>query len=356
MNITRHHYLEYFLLYIDDELDAPGRKAVETFIALHGDLRAELDTLKLACLPAEEEKTDAAFKNGLLRLSSQHLDSSNYTGYFLRYVDNELTADEKRQVETFVLQHPALQDEFMQWQQTILPREPVLFEDKHLLFKKEVRGLSFVLRERLAAAAILILVAGATWWVNLSTTRRAATDKSLSVVSRILKPATGVTKQPAVAGGDRSVHPGPDQALEPRNTKTSDRTDAPRQLETTLTAAPGHNISRPVSDQIVQRPGTSAPTLAIAPPDSTSAMILNMVRQPDPAQPELAAALTEPMTTVDPDQPEDKTISIGAFQLNRNKVRGLLKQASRMLSGKIKPDGDDGLIQVAAFRFNTKPR
>ena len=43
--ITRDNYEELFLLYVDDELTAEQKKAVDAFVLLHPDLKAELDLL-----------------------------------------------------------------------------------------------------------------------------------------------------------------------------------------------------------------------------------------------------------------------------------------------------------------------
>lgn len=59
----------------------------------------------------------------------------NYEEYFLLYVDNELTAAEKRSVEQFIAMHPELQMELDMLMDTRLPGEQVHFEGKDMLMK-----------------------------------------------------------------------------------------------------------------------------------------------------------------------------------------------------------------------------
>ncbi|HMG66839.1 MAG TPA: hypothetical protein VK588_04100 [Chitinophagaceae bacterium] len=66
------------------------------------------------------------------------IDRHNYEDYFLLYVDNELTADQKRQVESFVNENSDLEEEFVMFQQSKLVPDPsIVFDKKDLLMKKE---------------------------------------------------------------------------------------------------------------------------------------------------------------------------------------------------------------------------
>jgi hypothetical protein len=62
---------------------------------------------------------------------------NNYEEYFMLYADNELSAAEKKAVETFVIQNPDLEKELLMVQQTILkPDNRIVFENKSLLMKQ----------------------------------------------------------------------------------------------------------------------------------------------------------------------------------------------------------------------------
>lgn len=55
MNLTRHNYEEYFLLYVDGELADSDRLAVEAFLQEHPDLGEEMDDLRRTVLsPADD--------------------------------------------------------------------------------------------------------------------------------------------------------------------------------------------------------------------------------------------------------------------------------------------------------------
>ena len=66
------------------------------------------------------------------------IDRHNYEEYFLLYIDNELTVEQMKQVELFVTENPDLEEELVMLHQSrLIPDDTIVFDDKHLLMKKE---------------------------------------------------------------------------------------------------------------------------------------------------------------------------------------------------------------------------
>src|SRR6478736_5152149 len=66
-----------------------------------------------------------------------NIDLHNYEEYFLLYIDNELSVDQKKQVELFVRENPDLEEELvMLMQSRLIPDDSIVFDRKHLLMKE----------------------------------------------------------------------------------------------------------------------------------------------------------------------------------------------------------------------------
>lgn len=66
------------------------------------------------------------------------IDRHNYEEYFLLFIDNELTVDQKKQVELFVKENPDLEEELVMLQQSrLIPDKSIVFNEKQLLIKEE---------------------------------------------------------------------------------------------------------------------------------------------------------------------------------------------------------------------------
>ncbi|HSU27709.1 MAG TPA: hypothetical protein VLJ68_04965 [Chitinophagaceae bacterium] len=167
MNITRHNYEEYFILYIDNELGVEQRLQVESFVQKNPDLKEELDTLLQFKLVPD---TAIVFDNKSQLIKPENhsaLHLANFEEWLVLYLDNELSEDQKALVEEFIQTQPEAQQEWALLQRTRLQPETIVFANKESLYRRDVKRIP-VLWWRVAAAAILVLAAGITLFVMLN--------------------------------------------------------------------------------------------------------------------------------------------------------------------------------------------
>ncbi|MEP7258050.1 MAG: hypothetical protein ABI687_06675 [Flavitalea sp.] len=189
MQINRHTYEEFFVSYIDNELDAEGRQAVEAFALDNPDLAKELHLLqqarihpeqgiifldKKSLFKSEEENT---FFNGLI------INPGNYEEYFTLYIDNELSAEEKKAVDDFVHAYPQYLGELGLF--VSLKVEPDLgvhFAGKERLYREEERRrfITWGWQKMAAAALVGILLSVSAWFYFTHTRRDTGNGQTLS--------------------------------------------------------------------------------------------------------------------------------------------------------------------------------
>jgi hypothetical protein len=159
MNINRHNYEAFFLLYVDNELSAPERKTVELFVQENADLKEELHLLQQTVFNAD----DIVFenKNSLLKEEITALQQN-----LLLYIDDELGAADKLNTEKLLKADSAASKELAVLKKTKLqPDTDIVFAKKKVLYKKESGKIVGLPWRRIAAAAILL---GFGTWATIS--------------------------------------------------------------------------------------------------------------------------------------------------------------------------------------------
>jgi hypothetical protein len=163
MNINRHNYEEYFILYMDNELSSAERRMVETFVQHHPDLKEELDIL-LQSKFTPDHSVVFENKNDLLKITEENaITISNYEEWLSLYIDDELTKEQKAEVEMLAAAHPQIQTELLLLQKTKLQPDTIIFPDKNLLYRRSEKVRLIRMQWwRVAAAAILLLAISTT--------------------------------------------------------------------------------------------------------------------------------------------------------------------------------------------------
>jgi hypothetical protein len=370
--INRSNYEEFFLLYVDDELDAASKLAVEDFIQQHSDLAIELEMLMRArSLPEEIVFTD---KGSLLRTEGNNINETNYQEYFLLYVDNELSISKREEVEKYVLQHPRLQNEFTLIKQTVLSPETISYGEKANLYRTEKRRTIYIKPWRLAAAAIFIGVCIGGWLLmqkNSPTITVAETNKNVPA------PAQQAVKAPV-----DTTEQNPKQQAEPRvqevlASKQTGKENNRKQEAQVVTKKP---IEKPASNNTVNNEAehdlayehvdpsnndiirqqnelpSSVNVTAEVPPDLTEKQSETEVLTPQQVSDESGDYKIYPVAYKEINtNDDDNSLHVGVFDLNKTKVKTLFKKAGRVFNNR--PNdlaNEDGKLQVANFEIETK--
>ncbi len=152
IDINRHNYETFFLLYTDKELSVEEKDVVDKFVKANPDLQEELLMLQQSIL-----KPDHIIFSDKFSLHKEDLIPTQLQGKLLLYLDKELNANERNELDGLMKTDTDIEKEWSLLQQTkFSPTEVIIFDNKKSLYRKESgRVVAFPWR-RLAAAAIFI--------------------------------------------------------------------------------------------------------------------------------------------------------------------------------------------------------
>ncbi|HJV20811.1 MAG TPA: hypothetical protein VJ552_13085 [Sediminibacterium sp.] len=349
MEINRHNYETYFLLWVDGELSVAQQEAVALFVAENPDLAEELALLQDAKLPADEQLFFPD-KAGLLKQESAGISLNNYTEFFMLYVDGELSSAAQQQTELFVLQHPQLQPEFLLFQQARLPQEHIAFPDKSVLYRKEQqeRPVVFMMWRRVAVAAVLMGLAFSVWMLVPE-----------EAVQRTAAPlAANTPVKPSVVNSGTPLHNNETVGQQPAATvlQQKSRSNAiviPVADKNAATTAPvSDNRQLMASSGEVPLPGNQAAERTetinaanLQTETNTTALndaaekqnIFSQVQEADNDR----ADLIKPTVYKELDTDDNsKSLYVGTMEINRDKLRGFLRKAGTIFRSKSRQEDD----------------
>ena len=354
MQINRHNYETYFLLWIDGELSVAEQEAVALFVAENPDLAEELALLQDAKLPKDGEELFFPDKASLMKQESAGISLNNYTEYFLLYVDGELTPDEQQQTELFVLQHPQLQAEFLLFQQTRLPQEQIAFPDKSILYRKESeeKPVVFMMWRRIAVAAVLTGLAFSVWMLvpdnavqrnqpQLAANAPVKASQSPAATRNGNKPLQGapVAQQLTAVAPQQTAKNNPIAALAvEKNGGSVAQVPDNRQLIASSgeTALPANQLS--AASETAETVGLQTETGRIAAEDVEVKQFINtQVQTADNDHADLIRPTVYKELVTDDNS---KSLYVGTMEINKDKLRGFLRKAGTIFRSKSRQEDD----------------
>jgi len=375
MTINSNNYEEFFLLYVDNELEAAQRAEVEAFAAAHPGLQGELNALLQTKLSSAEE---ISFEGKALLYKQEMpglITADNYETFFLLYADNELPAAQRAAVERFIEEHPAKKQEWVLLQHTRLQAdESIMCPDKESLYnigKKPSRIIPFAWVRAAVAAAVIIT--GGLLWMNEGN-KTELTDGAQRQIAATSGPV-------AQTGRNISL----DTAVTDRENVSSSGKTVVKQ-EASYRSGPERDIIKATSKKPVQAPEI-VPAVDAQPvlQESSVAIVRSATQQPVKTQPVYESAPTpqEDTKTKEPAPPVKPVIlDAAAFNGDRDitaagqreaedmhylsannddkrskgKFRGLFRKASRLIDRVTNAGTEDekSIVRVASFEIVKK--
>ncbi len=176
----------YFLLYVDKELSAEERIAVEEFVLTNMDLKPELDLLLETTMSPDEIVFDE--KAGLCKyeITENRLEES-----MLLYLDNELDASLVEQMDATIIADDKLKREWNILLHTKLDNtEKIIFDNKKSLYRHKKTRVVSMRFWRVAVAAALI-VGGIFTGFSIFTKKSGKLDVAVAGKENLLRKKIG---------------------------------------------------------------------------------------------------------------------------------------------------------------------
>lgn len=336
------NYEEFFILYMDNELTEDQVKMVDEFLAAHPDLKAEFEMLASTKLPMEEFSFD---KNDLL---AENMKLSSVDEELLLYIDNELTADQKKTIEVELASNKDYQLQHQVLLQTKLdPSEKIIYPNKKELYHRTERVVSFKVWMRVAAAVVIIAVGGIVYFINppstVLTTGNHDTTASNTYAQNQAKhnqaenPVTIASANPVK--NDVAIHNenGTTEGKEIEVVTTNERKKTTTEQKLMVVVPPQENIQDPTSER------SKVSTVQfddgnILPPSNNNK---DAVTSLPPARNNI----------INPDGPIAQTDND-----RKGSVKGFLRKATRMIEKRtgIDPTNGKGDLLIGAVAINLK--
>jgi hypothetical protein len=339
--ITRENYEEFFLLYVDNELPAAARSAVERFVDENPDLRDEWEAF-LQCRVQPDEEFVFPFTHELLK--EEHEDM------LLSFVDGELDAKDRGLVEDLISRQPSTATELRQLLLTVSePDRSIVFPDKETLYRTERRRRVVPLFWMRAGVAAAVLTAGALLFLN-----RPHGKESLPVAATEKKDGGPVTPHAA-----SPLHIEKARATTQMVKQETNRTGLTPAFKKEKVMMPSPDVAvklDPLKDGLVISPVSTADTasrdLAVTArpmPDKREAVpVVNTLAVSIPK--DQSSFATQALLKESQDNEPDNIVADAPVPTGKTKLRRIFRRVSRAFGTTADRD-DDGQRQVLISAF-----
>lgn len=375
MVINRENYETVFLLYLDNELAAQERLAVESFLKDHPDLQVEFELLRDTFL-SDDALPEFSGKESLYRNTSQVT-----TEKLLLLLDQELAGPEAASLYQKIAGSEGLSADFSVLQQTRLDsNDTVIYPWKEQLYRKEPARVVGFRKWQLAAAAVLAL---ALLWSGIRYFRQTTGSSLTETASHFTDPArqnkiSGVPSENAQSTESAPGQSGSESVSEAPYTSDHQVIDGADQRviqpsHSTATVNPGNvastysnglnnngdagsdsngsnvnatalNVKNQTGSNVLETPSVNTLN-AVDTRASDAATTMDPVVRETPASYLVQTSFSEPAEPLGSFEDGDES------KPKKGKLRGLLKRMKRVVERNAHIGNSEGEIKVANLSF-----
>jgi hypothetical protein len=357
--ITRDNYEVFFVMYVDDELNATEREAMEQFVQQNPDLEEELVMLQQSVLRPDDTIVFEQKENLFRHSTGEAINEENCEEYFVLYGDDELTNEEKDKVELFVYKHPQYQADFELIQQVkLVPDNTRTFPDKTYLYRSEeedARVIAFPWWRFAAAAVALLIIGGSAFYLSThfvgSRDTAVVTKPSKPTMKVILPSPPGPNAGPAdeveIPVTDNPEPVNADQAVAKttirKNISKPSNIQSPSYVQQVTTQQPDETPAGDIEKSLSARTVDVAVSNLYKQPEVTGTVITNTI----------SSSIATNTAADQPDEKPDHSVLIAS--VNKTPLRGFFRKVSRVVDKVTSPD-DNGKagIRIANLEFAVK--
>ncbi len=204
--LSRSNYESYFLDYHEGNLTDSQRRELMSFLELNPDLKEEFESF-VEIVIEPDTKTVFTGKESLRKKERIH--SGNYKTWLVAFCENDLSAEEKAELNRFLEINPAIKPELEMIRLTkLIPDTRIVFKDKTSLKRggKVISFSSTTIRALAVAASIALLLLSVYVYRQQHSTEPQMAEKNVTPGS--------VAPAPVYANDSVQVnHPVPDKKM-----------------------------------------------------------------------------------------------------------------------------------------------
>ena len=159
IEINRNNYEQFFLDYLEGNLNPSDLEGFKEFLAKNPDLAQELTEFETVELKSESIQYTS--KQNLKKNSYATINESNFDEFCISYIEKNLTELDKNTLQSYIHSNPQKQNDFELYQKTILKADTnIVFNEKSKLkvYKLKYRTKLYTILTTATAAAIGLVI------------------------------------------------------------------------------------------------------------------------------------------------------------------------------------------------------